>query len=173
MHQIGGGSYIEIHCDQGLIGLGPQMESAMLQRAKTLLVGKNPFDIQGLAGPLRYYVGGRAVSSLEIALWDLVGKAAQQPVYKIWGAAKDRVPAYASMIQLSTPDERVRMAVKLKSEGWKAIKLRLHYQTMREDIELVAAVRKAVGDSLEIMMPTRRKAPAPGNPALCGTSAVP
>jgi len=45
-------------------------------------------------------------------------------LYKLWGAAKDRVPAYASMIQLSTPEERVRMAVQLKSEGWKAIELR-------------------------------------------------
>jgi D-galactarolactone cycloisomerase len=55
------------------------------------------------------------------------------------------------MIQLSTPEERVRMALQLKSEGWRAIKLRLHYPTMREDIELVTAVRKAVGDGMEIM----------------------
>ena len=151
MHRIGGGSYIEIHTDQGLIGLGPQMEAGMLAMAKAQLVGKDPFDIQRLAGPLRYYVGGRAVGCLEIALWDLIGKAAQQPVYKIWGAAKDRVPAYASMVQLSTPQERAQMAVKLKSEGWKAIKLRLHYQTLREDIELVTAVRKAVGEGMEIM----------------------
>jgi L-alanine-DL-glutamate epimerase-like enolase superfamily enzyme len=162
MHQIGGGSYIEIHSDQGLIGLGPQMENAMLERAKAQMVGKSPFDVQGLAGPLRYYVGGRAISSLEIALWDLIGKAVQQPVYKIWGAAKDRVPAYASMIQLSTPEERVRMAVKLKSEGWKAIKLRAHYQTMREDVELVAAVRKAVGDSMEIMVDANQAQSASG-----------
>jgi L-alanine-DL-glutamate epimerase-like enolase superfamily enzyme len=56
------------------------------------------------------------------------------------------------MIQLSTPEERVRMAVQLKSEGWKAIKLRAHYQTMKEDIQLVEAVRKAVGDDMEIMV---------------------
>ena len=45
------------------------------------------------------------MASLEIALWDLIGKATQQPVYKLWGAHKDRVPAYASMIRLSTPEE--------------------------------------------------------------------
>jgi L-alanine-DL-glutamate epimerase-like enolase superfamily enzyme len=97
------------------------MAAASLETAKAQLVGKDPFDIESLAGPLRYYVGGRAVSSLEIALWDLMGKAAGQPVYKLWGAHKERVPAYASMIQLSTPEERTRMAVQLKSEGWKAI----------------------------------------------------
>jgi L-alanine-DL-glutamate epimerase-like enolase superfamily enzyme len=151
MRRVGGGAYLEIHTDQGLIGIGPDMTAASIENAKAQLVGKDPFNIEQLAGPLRYYVGGRAVSSIEIALWDLVGKAAQQPLYKLWGAYKDRVPAYASMIQLSTPDERARMAVQLKSEGWKAIKLRLHYQTMREDINLVAAVRRAVGDDMEIM----------------------
>ena len=125
-----------------------------MEAAKSQLIGKDPFDIEQLAGPLRYYVGGspRTVSALEIALWDLIGKAAGQPLYKLWGAAKDRVPAYASMIQLSTPEERVRMAVELKSQGWKAIKLRAHYQTLKEDVQLVEAVRKAVGDDMEIMV---------------------
>jgi len=122
MRRIGGGSYLEIHTDAGLVGIGPDMDARVVDSAKAQLVGKDPFDIERLAGPLRYYVGGRPVSSLEIALWDLAGKAAQQPVYKLWGAQKDRVPAYASMIQLSTPEERARMAVQLKSEGWKAIK---------------------------------------------------
>ena len=124
-----------------------------MEAAKSQLVGKDPFDIEQLSGPLRYYVGGnpRTVSALEIALWDLIGKAAGQPLYKIWGAAKDRVPAYASMIQLSTPEERVRMAVELKSQGWKAIKLRAHYPTLKEDVRLVEEVRKAVGDDIEIL----------------------
>jgi D-galactarolactone cycloisomerase len=152
-HRIGGGSITEIRTDQGLVGIGPGMDPAALAPAKAQLVGKDPFNIEQHAGRLRYYAGGvaRAVSSLEIALWDLAGKAAQQPLYKLWGAAKDRVPAYASMIQLSTPEERVRMAVALKAQGWRAIKLRLHYQTLKEDIALVEAVRKTVGDDMEIM----------------------
>jgi len=162
MRRIGGGSYLEIHTDAGLVGIGPDMDARVVDSAKAQLVGKDPFDIERLAGPLRYYVGGRPVSSLEIALWDLAGKAAQQPVYKLWGAQKDRVPAYASMIQLSTPEERARMAVQLKSEGWKAIKLRLHYQTLREDIALVAAVRKAVGDDMEIMTDANQAQSAAG-----------
>ena len=153
-HRIGGGSIIEIHTDQGLSGIGPAIDSGALETAKAQLVGKDPFAIEQLAGPLRYYVGqsSRNVASLEIALWDLIGKAAGQPLYKLWGAAKDRVPAYASMIQLSTPDERVRMAGQLKAQGWKAIKLRAHYQTLKEDVRLVEAVRKAVGDDMEIMV---------------------
>jgi D-galactarolactone cycloisomerase len=149
--RIGGGSILEIQTDQGISGIGPGIDLSELEAAKSQLIGKDPFNIEQLAGPLRYYVGGspRTISALEIALWDLVGKATGQP---IWGAAKNRVPAYASMIQLSTPDERVRMAVQLKSQGWKAIKLRAHYQTLKEDVQLVEAVRKAVGDDMEIMV---------------------
>jgi D-galactarolactone cycloisomerase len=152
--RIGGGSIVEIQTDQGLSGIGPGIDPAELEAAKSQLIGKDPFSVEQLAGPLRYYVGGspRTVSALEIALWDLIGKATGQPLYKIWGAAKNRVPAYASMIQLSTPEERVRMAVELKSQGWKAIKLRAHYPTLKEDVQLVEAVRKAVGDDMEIMV---------------------
>ena len=56
------------------------------------------------------------------------------------------------MIQLSTPEERARLAQQLAADGWKAIKLRLHYATIREDIRLVEMVRKAVGDRMEIMV---------------------
>ncbi len=152
--RIGGASVVELQTDQGLTGIGPGIDPAALEAAESQLVGKDPFDIEQLSGPLRYYVGGnpRTVSALEIALWDLIGKAAGQPLYKIWGAAKDRVPAYASMIQLSTPEERVRMAVELKSQGWKAIKLRAHYPTLKEDVRLVEEVRKAVGDDMGIMV---------------------
>jgi D-galactarolactone cycloisomerase len=152
--RIGGGSIVEIQTDQGISGIGPGIDPAGLEAAKAQLIGKDPFSVEQLAGPLRYYVNGspHTVSGLEIALWDLIGKATGQPLYKIWGAAKDRVPAYASMIQLSTPEERARMAVQLKAQGWKAIKLRAHYATLKEDVQLVEAVRKAVGDDMEIMV---------------------
>ena len=104
-YRMGGGSITEIRTDQGLTGIGPGMDAASAAAGKSQLMGKDPFDIEQFAGPLRYYLGAnsRAVSSLEIALWDLSGKAAQQPLYKLWGADKERVPAYASMIQLRHP----------------------------------------------------------------------
>jgi L-alanine-DL-glutamate epimerase-like enolase superfamily enzyme len=148
-HSIGGGSIIEIHTDQGFMGIGPAVDSSALEPAKAQLVGKDPFAIEQLAGPLRYYLGQspRTVSSVEIALWDLIGKAAGQPLYKLWGAAKDRVRAYASMIQLSTADERVRMAVQLKAQGWKSSSA-LITQYVRELPE-----RMSFGEGLGIARP--------------------
>jgi L-alanine-DL-glutamate epimerase-like enolase superfamily enzyme len=104
---------------------------------------------------LRYYAAGssyRGSAKVDIALWGLIGKACGQPLYKLWGGAKEKVPAYASLIQLSTPDERARVAGELVSQGWQAIKLRLHHPTLKVDIRTVEAVRTAVGDRVAIMV---------------------
>ncbi len=152
---VGGGSYVEIRTDQGLTGIGPGMQPDLLPAIQAQLIGKDPFDTELHNAHLRYYAAGqpyRGSAGVDIALWDLIGKACGQPLYKLWGGVKDAVPAYASMIQLSTPEERARMAASLAHEGWQAIKLRLHYPTLREDIRLVETVRKAVGDGMTIMV---------------------
>ena len=151
----GGGSFVEIQTDAGLTGIGPGLDPALLPMIKQVLVGGDPFDIEEHAAQLNYYVRStpyRGVAGVDIALWDLIGKACNQPLYKLFGGGRDRVPCYASMVRLSTPAERADLAVRLADEGWQAIKLRLHYATMQEDIALVEAVRSAVGDRLEIMV---------------------
>ena len=153
--RIGGNAYVEVHTDQGLVGIGPAVDPQFLPAIKTHLVGKDPFDTEQHMAKLRYYVKGlpyRGVAGVDIALWDLIGKACGQPLYKLWGGSKDKVPAYASLIRLSTPEERAEMATRLKEEGWQALKLRIHHPTMREDIRTVEKVREAVGDAMEIMV---------------------
>lgn len=152
--RVGGGTFTEVRTDQGLTGIGPGMDPDLVPAVKRVLLGKDPFDIEQHAGRLRYYARGtpyRGLACVDIALWDLVGKVCGQPLYKLFGAAKDKVVAYASMIRLSTPDERARLAAQLASEGWKAIKLRLHYESLKEDIRVVEEVRKAAGDRIVIM----------------------
>jgi L-alanine-DL-glutamate epimerase-like enolase superfamily enzyme len=151
---VGGGSFTEIRTDQGLAGIGPGMAEELLPAVKAQLVGKDPFDIEEHSARLRYYARGtayRGSACADIALWDLIGKACGQPLYKLFGGGKERVTAYASMILLSTPEERARQAERLAGEGWKAIKLRLHHESVRGDIRTVEAVRKAVGDRMVIM----------------------
>jgi D-galactarolactone cycloisomerase len=155
MRRIGGGSVTEILTDQGISGIAPGMNPAGINRMKQLLVGQDPFDNEMLGHQMRYTNGAannwRDVGCIEIALWDIVGKVAGQPLYKLWGAQKEKVPAYASMIQLSTPEERAEMAVRLRDEGWKGMKIRLHHLEQEEDIRTVELARAAVGDDFEIM----------------------
>jgi L-alanine-DL-glutamate epimerase-like enolase superfamily enzyme len=151
----GGGSFVEIHTDEGLVGIGPAVDPQFIPAIREHLIGKDPFDVEEHARVLRYYVHTlpyRGLAGIDIALWDLIGKICGQPLYKLWGGGKDKVAPYASMVILSTPEERAEMATNLMNEGWKAIKLRLHHLTMKDDIRTVEAVRDAVGDKMEIMV---------------------
>ena len=152
--RIGGGAIVEVHSDQGITGIGPDMAPTLLPAVKTLLMGADPFDVdlhsERLYG-IQAGTGYRGTAAVEIALWDLIGKAANQPLYKLWGGGRDRVAPYSSMLRLSTPEERADIAVKLKAQGWKAIKYRSSFPTMKEDIRLVEMARKAVGEDFGIM----------------------
>ncbi|MBX3054626.1 MAG: mandelate racemase/muconate lactonizing enzyme family protein [Caldilineaceae bacterium] len=151
----GGGSVVEIHTDAGLVGIGPGVAPDLLPVLNAKLVGQDPFDTEKHVGVLRYYARGvayRGATGVDIALWDLIGKACNQPLWKLWGGAKEKVPAYASMVALSTPDERADLAARLVEEGWQAIKLRIHCKTMKEDLAIVEKVRAAVGDKMTILV---------------------
>ncbi|MEP6717016.1 MAG: mandelate racemase/muconate lactonizing enzyme family protein [Terriglobia bacterium] len=151
--RIGGGAITEIRTDQGVTGIGPgNLDPAQLPAVKNLLVGTDPFDVDLHAARLYSMQGsGRGTAGVEIALWDLIGKVTGQPLYKLWGGGRDMVPAYASMLRLSTPEERAEQAVKMKSLGWQAIKFRSSFPTMKEDLRLVELARKAVGNDFVIM----------------------
>ncbi len=152
--QVGGGAFLEVRTDQGLVGIGPSIDLALLPTVQQVLVGKDPFDTEQLYARMRYegvcerYNGG---ANVDIALWDLVGKACGQPIYKLLGGGRDKVGTYAAMIKLSNPEERANMAAALAAQGWTAIKLRLHNSTMKEDIAVVEAVRARIGEKMQIM----------------------
>src|SRR5205085_11810154 len=100
---------------------------------------------------------------VEIALWDIIGKATGQPLYKLWGGNRDRVPGYASCIELRSGPRRAEDSAARRAEGWRATKLRLHDWTMREDLAQVEAVRKAMGDDFVILVDANQ-AQQPGTP---------
>lgn len=152
---IGGGAFTEVQTDQGVTGIGPEMNPSLLPQVNAILAGQDPFDINMLATRI-YDLGGggmgyRGSAGAEIAVWDLMGKLANQPLCKLWGGGRERVIPYASMLRLSTPGERGELAAKLKADGWRAIKVRSSFPTLREDVQLVEAIRKTTGDDWVIM----------------------
>jgi L-alanine-DL-glutamate epimerase-like enolase superfamily enzyme len=151
---FGGGTYLEVHTDQGLVGIGPAMDQSLLPIANEQLAGKDPFDVEAHAARFQYYGGGRrrrGTAAIDIALWDLIGKASGQPLYKLWGGGNEKVVPYASTIQLSTPERAASLAAELLEERWRAAKLRLHHETLAEDVRTAEAVRAEVGDRMDIM----------------------
>lgn len=157
--RVGGENITLITTDAGLIGYGPGVSPAMLARARELLIGAEPLDVQQLAYMLFNPDGGGA--SVEIALWDLVGKALDVPLYRLWGGKDGKLMPYASQSAVGTPDERAQMAQTVKDRGWRAIKFRTHFQTLKEDVELVEKTRKRVGDDFYIMCDANQAGSAP------------
>src|SRR5680860_966500 len=158
-----------VHTDEGIVGIGASGGSPELARdvIAPRLAGQDPFKVDYLTRVMRNAAGGFAslpiACGIEMALWDLIGKAANLPLYRLWGAHRNRVRAYASMVEVGSPEQRAEDALALLDKGYTAIKLRVHSATMREDIAQVEAVRAAVGDRMEIMVDANQ-AQEPGTP---------
>ena len=139
---------------------------------RKVLIGQNPFQREALWHGLEHWQRGsagqltdRALAAVEQALWDLAGRALGQPVYRLIGGYRDKVPAYGSTMcgdelagGLSTPDEYGVFAEKLVARGYQAIKLHTWMPpvsfapSVEMDIKACAAVREAVGPDFPLML---------------------
>jgi L-rhamnonate dehydratase len=103
-------------------------------------------------------IGMVAISAVDIALWDLLGKSAKQPVYRLLGGrTKPRIPVYASRLYASDSAALAAEATRYKNEGYKAMKFRFGWgpvdgaEGMRRNLELVRTIREAVGNDIDVM----------------------
>lgn len=158
-----GGAIVRIFTDEGITGIGAPgyAAAANFERwVKPQLIGKDPFAMEQHARILRM-AGG--CWGIEIALWDIIGKACGQPIYKLWGGYADRVPAYASFIEVRSPERRAEDALRCREQGYRAVKLRIHDWDVKSDVAQVAAVREATGDAMSILVDANQ-AQQPGTP---------
>lgn len=142
-----------VEIDEGITGIGGGASMAGFENFEHLFIGKDPFEISQHSRVLETidFHAGR-YWPLEAALWDIIGKVCGQPVAKLFGNSTDRVPVYASCGELKPPAERAESALALRKEGFRAMKIRVRPDRLEEGLATVAAVRDAVGDSMEIMV---------------------
>jgi L-rhamnonate dehydratase len=130
---------------------------AIANSLRDLLVGENPLDVERLWQKMYrglIYIGRRgialhALSGIDIALWDIAGKAAGKPVHELLGGAKrDRVRAYASRLMPDTPEETFEAVSALCNDGFSAVKLGWGPlgKDPKHDVKLAAAAKEAAGD---------------------------
>lgn len=132
-----------------------------LEFAKRALVGRSVLDLPALTSqydPPKRRVGQRSyASAIDSCLWDILGKAVGLPIYRILGAYRHRVLAYASSQHHRTVDEFVREVRRCKAEGFKAYKIHPPSMPdggsdMRLDMEVCKAVREAAGSDFTLLM---------------------
>jgi galactonate dehydratase len=176
--------FVKVETDEGIYGWGEAYTQAdrdqtievHIQQLARYLVGRNPFDIKhftfmayndyaGKRGAMELYC---AISGIEQALWDIVGKATGQPVYNLLGGAcRDKVRVYANgWGGGGSLDDLVQRAVAVVERGFTALKFDpfpgpwrtlIDRQAETEAVARVKAVREAVGPEVEILVEVHRR----------------
>jgi len=159
-------SLIRVTTDSGLIGLGaaysyPDLVKIIIEKQmKPLLLGQDPLQVEALwekmYGLTRWYgrkgVAISALGGLDIAFWDLRGKAEGQPLYRLLGAERNAVPAYASGLFWHDDTQALEAeATRHISHGFRRVKMRLG-RSEAYDVAAVEAVRRAVGPDGDILV---------------------
>src|SRR2546423_12971369 len=160
---------VKITTDQGLIGWGEahhgRAHTAVAKLIETtlkqLVLGMDAHDVNGVWDKMyRFQLASHgmgagaclAMSGIDMALWDIRGKALGVPLYRLLGGARKAIPAYAGGVSLGyqEADRLIEEARKSLDHGYKAIKLRVGDSVAR-DIERMRAVREAFGDEIVIL----------------------
>ena len=166
----------EISTDQGLKGLGYSLVFAgggaeavhayLETRLKPALLGEDPLFVERLwekmfrldMGIKKQGVAGYALSALDIGLWDIAGKCAKLPLYKLWGAYTDSIPAYGSggWANYAVAD-LVGEAEKYAALGCRYYKMKIHSPDAKLNRERVAAGMKALGGKVRMMVDVNQR----------------
>ena len=163
---------VEVFTDTGHVGIGnaalaPRVAKEIIDvYLKPLLLGKDPFDTEFLWQHMyrqtmafgRKGIGMAAISAVDIALWDILGKATTQPVFKLLGGRTKRtIPVYASKLYSQKLDNLAAEANDYKSQGYKAMKMRFGWGPvdgaagMQRNVELLKTIREVVGYEIDLM----------------------
>jgi L-alanine-DL-glutamate epimerase-like enolase superfamily enzyme len=161
---------LELGTDQGLEGIGfsscgdvlSGALKAAVDKLCELIKGDDARGIEAINAKLRNVAGGAgpggifttAVAAIDIALWDLRGKAAGQSVAQVAGGHRKSVPVYASgaLMRGFPTDHMVKTAGLLKEQGWRQMKTQMGMNIRpHQEVERMRAVRAAIGDDVDLM----------------------
>ncbi len=144
---------VRVETDEGVVGIGSGDTMDGFEAFVHLFVGQDPLAIARHVRVLETidFHAGR-YWPLEAALWDIAGQVAGLPVATLFGGALDGIPAYASCGMLLPAAARAESALRLREEGFTALKIRVDPRSLDEGLAAVAATRAAVGDTMAIMV---------------------
>ena len=162
---------LEIRTRGGLTGMSylqplsgglATLDMCLKEMVAPKILGRDATETEGIWQTLwksTYWLGRGGIatfaqSAVDIALWDIVGKRANLPLYRLWGKAREATPAYGSGCWRGLGrDGMISQAKVFTGMGLGAIKMQVaHIRPWREDVKNVAAMREALGPDIEIMI---------------------
>lgn len=148
-----GAMIVRIDTDEGITGYGSGDTMAGFEGHEELFLGQDPHNLPYLyqiISNLSFHYGKHW--PIDLALWDIIGKAKGQPVWKLLGGTDPVLRAYASLGQRRSCEETVEAVEARMAGGFQAVKLRFWRDDWKEDVSIVEAVRSKVGDDIAIMI---------------------
>jgi len=175
LHTYDAGSDLvtKIHTDEGVTGFstmgfgriksGPDTLKLIIDRELApLLIGQDPFFSRmhknNMWVATEYYgtvgISNFAISAIDIAMWDICGKALNKPVSHLLGVAKDRIPAYGMVGWYFEGGESmfVKQCVDAAEEGFKAVKIKVGRDSLADDLYRIKLIKKELGDEFRVMV---------------------
>jgi len=154
--------YANIHCvtfidtDEGITGVSTEGDQhIIMNQIKPKLIGKDPFNIEQIENEIgdtamgRWAIPVATMAAIDNALWDIIGKACNQPLYKLWGGKINDPIHVRYWLNCLSPEEQATEAVKAVNRGWKSFKVKIGTDP-DTDVERVRILREAVGDKIEL-----------------------
>ncbi|MDA0334539.1 MAG: mandelate racemase/muconate lactonizing enzyme family protein [bacterium] len=152
---------------EGSVGFGriagaPDALAALIEHElKPLIVGQDPVMVRHLHQQMlreTEYHGSAGLATfgicaIDTAIWDCLGRARGVPCWQLWGGVHRRIKAYAMVGWLNYGDDEVQeICTRAVAQGFAAVKIKVGYPTLKQDIARVECVRRAVGDDIDIMV---------------------
>jgi len=155
---------VVVSSDEGVQGFASGDALPDADALERLVVGLDPFRTEAVREVCETvdFHGGRPWT-LEVAVWDLVGRALGEPLWRLLGGRSESLLAYASSAERVPAAERAARCLALRDAGVRAVKLRFGSGDWRGDIEVVEAVRDAVGPETAIMVDANQGWRMPGD----------
>ncbi len=167
-----GSVQVIVRTDEGASGTGdagfgriagaPDALAALIEHElKPVVIGTDPAFVRGtheaMLRETEYHgsfgLAMFGISALDTALWDCLGRSLGVPCWRLWGAVRDRVPAYAMVGWMNHSDAEVQaVCARAVEQGFRAVKMKVGYPTLAEDVRRIEVVRDAIGPDVKLMV---------------------
>lgn len=167
---------VEIHTNTGLVGTGisytvdiggTAIKTLIEDYLQNLVIGMEALNYEEIWNKLQRQsrrlglgVNSMAIAAIDIAIWDLIGKHYNQPLYKLLGGARSQIPAYISEINLSSTDTVQQLLDRVDryiEQGYRTVKIKIGKEDIEEDIERIRKVQERLGKGGKVLVDLNQK----------------